>query len=99
MIIELYKSTQPNKKYTVKVNDKTIHFGDSRYKDFRTFGEDRYKRKENYIKRHQVNENWNKDGIETAGWWSRWLLWNKPTLEQSIRDVEKRFKISIKNKT
>ena len=57
------------------------------------------KERQNYIARHKVRENWNKSGIHTAGFWSRWILWNKPTLQESINDVEKRFNIKIINKT
>ena len=49
-----------------------------------------------YISRHRVNENWNKSGIKTAGFWSKHILWNKPTIQQSIKDTEKRFNIKIK---
>jgi hypothetical protein len=48
------------------------------------------------MKRHRLRENWSKSGIKTAGFWSRWLLWNKPTLDESIRDIEKRFHVIIK---
>jgi len=33
--MEIKQSTQKNKKYMVLVNDKWIHFGDSRYEQFR----------------------------------------------------------------
>ena len=49
------------------------------------------KRKERYMKRHKVNENWNDP--TTAGSLSRYILWNKPTLKASIEDYRKRFKI------
>ena len=32
-----------------------------------------------YTDRHRKNENWTKSGIKTAGFWSKYLLWNKPT--------------------
>jgi hypothetical protein len=34
-------------------------------------------------------ENWNDP--YTAGFWSRWVLWNKPTITESIKDIQKRF--------
>ena len=49
------------------------------------------KRKERYMKRHKVNENWNDP--TTSGSLSRYILWNKPTLKASIEDYRKRFKI------
>ena len=48
-----------------------------------------------YIKRHHKKENWTKTGINTAGFWSYWILWNEPTLMGSIKKVEKLFKIQI----
>jgi len=95
MIIELSKSTQPNKKYMVKIDKKTIHFGDSRYSDFTTNGGDKKKR-DNYILRHSKRENWGKNGIKTAGFWAFWLLWNEDTIDNSIKDIEKRFNVDIK---
>ena len=54
-------------------------------------------RKERYINRHKKNEDWN--NIYTAGFWSRWILWNKPSISESIRDTNNRFKnVNIKNK-
>jgi hypothetical protein len=40
-------------------------------------------RKQRYINRHKANKILSKSGIEsidTAGFRSRWLLWNKPTI-------------------
>jgi hypothetical protein len=91
--IILRPSSKINKKFMVKVEGKTIYFGDSRYEDF-TIHKD-IVRKERYLKRHKDKENWMKSGIHTAGFWSRWLLWNKPTLRDSIRDTEKRFDLRI----
>lgn len=93
MYIILAHSHRKDKKFQVGINNKQLHFGDSRYEDY-TIHKDNI-RKERYIKRHKKNENWNKDGIDTAGWWSRWLLWNKPTIEESIEDIKNRFNITI----
>jgi len=48
-------------------------------------------RKQRYINRHQKNENWN--DINTAGAWSRWLLWNKPSTRASYSDIKSRFNL------
>lgn len=77
----------------VIVDNKTIHFGDSTMEDY-TIHKDSQRQK-NYVSRHHKRENWTKSGIQTAGFWSYWLLWNKPSLKASIRDIEKRFKIKI----
>jgi hypothetical protein len=42
-----------------------------------------------------MGEDWNKSGIDTAGFWSRWALWSKPSLEEAIKLIEKKFKINI----
>lgn len=94
-IIRLNTSTNPDKKFMVKIGDKkTVHFGASGYSDY-TIHKDT-ERKENYISRHRSRENWTKSGITTAGWWSRWLLWNKPDLKSSIKDIQSKFHVVIK---
>jgi len=46
-------------------------------------------RKELYLDRHRKNEHW--DNPKTAGALSRWILWNEPTIEASLRDYKRRF--------
>jgi len=94
MEITLSRSTKPEKKYMVKVDGRTIHFGQAGASDY-TINKD-IKRKDLYIDRHQPREDWSKSGIKTAGFYSRWLLWNKPTLSASIKDLENRFNVKIK---
>ena len=91
--IILTKSDKSDKKYKVEVDNKTIHFGAKGMSDY-TKNKDP-KRKENYTSRHAKRENWNKSGINTAGFWSKNLLWNKPTITDSIKDIEKRFNVNI----
>ena len=56
-------------------------------------------RKERYIDRHKAREDWTKSGAKTAGFYSKHVLWNKPTLKESIDDINKRFKnLNIKMK-
>lgn len=97
--VSLSKSTSSGKKYMVKIKQKdgsykTVHFGASGYSDYTKHKDP--KRKENYIARHKKRENWTKSGIDTAGFWSRWILWNKPTLSASKKDIENRFSIKFK---
>ena len=92
--IKLSRSEKPDKKFKVKVGLRTIHFGSKGMSDY-TINKDP-NRKRLYLKRHKARENWSKSGIQTAGFWSKHLLWNKPTLDESIRDIEKRFRVSIK---
>jgi hypothetical protein len=46
------------------------------------------KTRDNYIKRHKVNENWNSIN---AGSLSRYILWSKKTLAGGIAEFRKRF--------
>ena len=87
-------SKRKDKKYEIKNEigvSKSIHFGGKGYEDYLIHKDDN--RKENYIKRHQVNEDWS--DLTKAGTWSRYILWNKTSLDASIKDMEKRFKIKI----
>lgn len=97
MMIKLSKSDNKGKKYRVEIDlgdtSKVIHFGDNRHSDY-TIHKDP-KRKQNYISRHRHNENWGKNGINTAGFWSKNLLWNKPTLGASIRNIQDKFNVKI----
>jgi hypothetical protein len=103
MKITLTKSDNPAKKYKVVIEDetsKTIHFGSRPNMDFTKYvpkiGLEKAEiKKRNYINRHTRREDWMKSGIKTAGFWARWILWNKPTIEESIRDTERRFDIKI----
>ena len=73
---------------------KTVHFGAEGYKDF-TMHHDLV-RKANYLKSHAKNETWTKQGVTTAGFWSRWLLWGEPSISASIRMIQNKFKILIR---
>ena len=68
---------------------KHIYFGAAGMSDFTKHKDE--DRKNRYIDRHKHNEDWGKSGIDTAGFWSRWLLWNKPTIRESYQDIKKRF--------
>jgi hypothetical protein len=96
-LISVKTSSDPDKKLDVTLEldsgvRKIIHIGAKGYSDFIESGGDEDK-KRSYITRHKVNEDWTMSGIQTAGFWSRWLLWNKETLKESIDDVKKRFQI------
>jgi hypothetical protein len=71
----------------------TVHFGATGYQDF-TQHKDPV-RKARYIQRHARRERWGKDAIDTAGFWSRWLLWNRPSLRASMQDLRRRFGIKL----
>ena len=94
MKVSLSPSSEPGKKYTVVVESKdqkkTIHFGDSSLKDYTLYSPlEREQRKKLYIARHRIRENWN-DPF-SAGFWSKHILWNKPTVSASFADTKRRF--------
>ena len=88
-------SNNPKQKYDAIINgNKTISFAIC-YEDYTTHKDE--KRRQNYIKRHS-NEDWSRANLESAGWMSRYILWEKPSLREAIananhiyRDV--RFKL------
>ena len=86
------------KKYDARIDGtKTVSFGEKGASDF-TKHKNTY-RKERYIDRHKKNEDWNKSGAKAAGFYSKHVLWNKPTLKESVDDINKRFKkLNIKMK-
>ena len=98
MDVVITKSKKSDKKYDALVNgSKTVSFGQKGASDFTKHKNT--DRKERYIDRHKKNEDWNKSGVKTAGFYSKHVLWNKPTLKESIDDINKRFKgLNIKMK-
>jgi len=98
MIAYLQVSTQSTKKYMVEIIDidgtkKTIHFGANGYSDYLKHKD--FNRMKLYTDRHRKNENWTKSGIKTAGFWSKYILWNKPTMSEAIKYIEKIFNIRV----
>ena len=76
-----YKSEKSNKKYYIITNNnKKIYFGQAGASDF-TIHKDEA-RKQRYI-----------SGTDTAGFWSRWILWHLPTIKESYNDIKRRFNI------
>ena len=92
--VKLRRSSDATKKYTVFVADeegkeRKIKFGARGMSDFTKHRDEA--RKMLYLKRHEKREDW-KDPL-TAGFWSRWLLWNRPTIAESLADTKKRFSL------
>ena len=89
----IFLSNMKNKKYKVIIykNEekiKTIHFGDSRYNDFIEYNKINSQlaneRKRLYLLRHK-NDNYN--NYLKPSYWAKNVLWNLPTLEQSINSI------------
>ncbi len=98
MKVVISLSDKPNKRYTAIFYDndkkvKTTHFG---YKDKDGFGSTYIDHKNDdikdaYIARHRVNEDFN--NYMSAGSLSRYILWNKKSLRESITDYKNRFNL------
>jgi hypothetical protein len=99
-LMSISPSTNKDKKLMAKFERDngrqfTIHFGANGMMDYTKY----YKqdkevakiKRESYLARHKANENWNDP--TTAGSLSRWILWNLPTLEASVKDFKKKFNI------
>ena len=94
IIATLSHSNRKNKKFKVVLSsfNVEINFGDSRYEDYTSHKNE--ERKLNYINRHKSNEDWT--NYLTPGFWSRWLLWNKKTIHESIMDIQNKFGIFVR---
>ena len=92
--LEISQSDNPKKKYkAIFTKDdgtkKTVHFGANGMSDY-TIHKDK-DRMGRYLNRHRKRENW--EQCDTAGALSRWILWNKPSLQGSIKDYKKKFNL------
>ena len=61
---------------------RTVHFGRKGYSDY-TIHKDPVRMKR-YLVRHRRREKWGRSGQYTAGFWSRWLLWSRPSLKGAL---------------
>ena len=93
-MIFITNSTRRGKKLMVIGLSRKIHFGAKGYSDYTIHNDPQ--RKASYDKRHGKVEDWSNPNA--PGFWAKWILWNKPTIEQSIKDVENRLGVIIINK-
>ena len=90
MIIYISPSGRANKKWKAEAEGhRAVHFGQAGASDF-TMHRDEALRQA-YIARHSKPENWNRDGVMTPGWLSRYLLWEKPTLNRAIAAASRMY--------
>lgn len=89
----LSTSNRPSKKYKIVQGGgigRVVHFGESVDEDY--IQHQNEARKQSYLRFHEGE-------YETfrhqAGFWARWLLWNKITLQESVQDVQRKFNIKI----
>ena len=89
--IIITRSNKPDKKYDATIDGKkTVSFGQKGASDFTKHNNN--DRKQSYIARHKKNEHWGIGGLETAGFYSKHINWNKSTVKSSVNDTNKRFK-------
>lgn len=91
-MLEIKKSKNKSKKYDAIIGDKVISFGARGYNDYTNNDyENPKKKRDEYIKRHQKNEDWTK---VNSGSLSRYILWGDSTdINKNIRDFKKRFNL------
>jgi Family of unknown function (DUF5754) len=65
----------------------TIHFGRKGYSDYTKHKDSQ--RMGRYLTRHRKRENWTRAGRYTAGFWSRWILWSRPSFRAALKQTEK----------
>ena len=93
--VVIERSSKPDKRLQAKFPTKIVHFGQrggSAFPDHRD-----PKTKANWEKRHKVRENWSL--YDSAGALSKHVLWNKPSIAASVRDLNSRqnqFTFSLK---
>ena len=96
MEVHISRSKKKDKKFDAVIDGKkTVSFGAKGYSDMTQHKDE--ERKKRYINRHKKNENWNDP--KSAGFYARYILWNKPTLTASVADLRKQFpKLKVKLK-
>jgi len=99
-LISVKKSSKNNYKlvatFDIDGKIKTVHFGSKPNKDFIIYSKTNPQKAEimkaAYIARHSKNnEDWNNP--ITKGCLSRFILWNKNTLRESIKNYKNRFNL------
>ena len=91
-MVQFYRAKDGVHKFVAKFDDgKVVKFGAFGYDDYTQTGDKRQKR--NYLARHKKREDWTDP--QTPGALSRWILWNKPTLEESIQHYIKKFRMHL----
>lgn len=98
VIVQRFRKGRSKYKFRAQLpNGRHVRFGAQGYSDF-TIHKDRARMKR-YIARHSKGgQDWSRRGVDTAGWWSRWLLWSAPSLQGAKRLIKKRFGITVQLK-
>ena len=90
MRVVISDSDRKGKKLQATVGGKTVHFGAAGMSDFTKHKDP--ERKGRYLTRHRAREDWSRSGIDTPGFYAKHVLWNKPTLKESVADLNRRYR-------
>ncbi len=79
-----------HKYYIITNTGKKVYFGQHGASDYtiyyKMYGKEfAEKKRKAYIARHKVNENWSNPN--TAGYFSRWLLWEEPNINDAYKKI------------
>ena len=96
--MKLVKATDGKHKYTVMFDDgKKVSFGAIGYGDYPTYvrnkPDEAAEHKQRYLARHRSRENW-KD-LRSPGALSRYILWDKPTIQESWNMYKARVQLKL----
>ena len=89
-LVKIVKSPRPGKKLMAVFSDGSkTHFGAAGMSDYTRHKDPA--RKKRYEARHRSRENWRNP--KSAGSLSKYILWNKPSLRDSIADYKRKFNL------
>ena len=95
MPVKLTKLKSGDKKFQAVFFDKegkklkTVRFGQFGASDY-TQHKDK-ERMKRYVDRHEKREDWTRAGKYTPGFWSRYLLWSKPSFTDALKLTEQKI--------
>jgi hypothetical protein len=98
-LLEVVHSTNKGKKYTaifdIDGKKKKVSFGAAGMKDYTIYSKEdpmlAQHRRSLYLMRHRTTESWNNP--LSPGALSRWLLWEKPTLQEAMKHFINKFRL------
>jgi len=92
-LVKIMRSPNKDKKYRAVFSRngkiKNVDFGAAGMSDFTKHKDP--ERKQRYINRHKSRENFNDP--TSRGALSRWVLWNKSSFSESVKDYKRKFKL------
>jgi hypothetical protein len=95
-VVFLGRSSRPGKKYMVRVgtDGPVVHFGQHGAPDFTTHHD--VARQTDYLRRHRAHEDWTRTGVNTPGFWARWLLWSRPSKREAVKYIERKMHARVR---